>query len=50
MKRILQPLAWYLVLISVLGLASGVALSLASATLQAHQHVASAPLALPVQH
>ncbi|MCG4455939.1 MULTISPECIES: hypothetical protein [unclassified Pseudomonas] len=30
MKKVLQPLAWYLVLASVLAMASGVALSVAT--------------------
>jgi len=54
MKKILQPLAWYLVLTSVLALASGVALSFATDVALAasadHQHGASAHLAVPVQH
>jgi hypothetical protein len=52
MKKILQPLAWYLVLTSVLALASGVALSFATDTALAasgdHQHGASAHLVMPV--
>jgi len=51
MKKILQPLAWYLVLTSVLAMASGVALSFATDTALAastdHQHGASAPLLIP---
>ena len=51
MKKVLQPLAWYLVLTSVLALASGVALSFATDTALAasadHQHEASTHLPLP---
>ena len=51
MKKILQPLAWYLVLISVLAMASGVALSFATDTALAasgdHQYGARAQLQLP---
>jgi hypothetical protein len=53
MKKVLQPLAWYLVLTSVLAMASGVALSFATDTALAasgaHQHGASKPLQLPPQ-
>jgi hypothetical protein len=47
MKKILQPLAWYLVLTSVLALASGVALSFATDTALAASSI-SAHLAMPV--
>lgn len=53
MKKVIQPLAWYLVLASVLALASSFALNLVSGTVYAagfahdHQHGASAPVALP---
>jgi len=51
MKKVLQPLAWYLVLTSVLAMASGVALSFATDTALAasvdHQHGASDPLQIP---
>lgn len=53
MKKILQPLAWYLVLTSVLAMASGLALSFATGTVLAasgdHQHGASEPQQLPPQ-
>jgi hypothetical protein len=49
MKKILQPLAWYLVLTSVLALASGVALSFATDTALTTSGT-SAHLAKPVQH
>ncbi|MDX1368856.1 DnrO protein [Pseudomonas sp.] len=51
MKKVLQPLAWYLVLTTVLALASGVALSFATDVALAasgdHQHGANAHLPLP---
>lgn len=53
MKKVIQPLAWYLVLASILALASSFALNLVSGTVYAggfahdHQHGASAPVALP---
>jgi hypothetical protein len=51
MKKVLQPLAWYLVLTSVLAMASGVALSFATDMVLAasteHHHGASEPLQLP---
>lgn len=54
MKKILQPLAWYLVLISVLALASGVALSFATDTVLGtsgdHQRGTSTYQAMPAQH
>jgi hypothetical protein len=52
MKQVLQPLAWYLVLLSVLALASGVALSFATDTALAdttHRHGTSERLQLPQQ-
>lgn len=51
MKKVIQPLAWYLVLASVLAMASGIALSFATGPAMAassqHQHGAGEHLPLP---